>query len=53
MAVSALANSTVAELYEVLQPVRSEVFVVEQACVFQDIDGTPSHAPAGQPSAGW
>ena len=29
---------TVAELYAVLR-LRSEVFVVEQACVFQDMDG--------------
>lgn len=32
-----------AELYAVLQ-LRSEVFVVEQACVFQDIDGTDDQA---------
>ena len=31
------------ELYAVLQ-LRSEVFVVEQACVFQDIDGTDTEA---------
>ena len=30
-------------LYEVLQ-LRSEVFVVEQACVFQDLDGTDDQA---------
>lgn len=32
-----------AELYAVLQ-LRSEVFVVEQACVFQDIDGADAQA---------
>ena len=32
-----------AELYAVLQ-LRSEVFVVEQACVFQDIDGFDAQA---------
>jgi ElaA protein len=31
------------ELYAVLQ-LRSEVFVVEQACAFQDIDGADTHA---------
>ena len=31
------------DLYAVLQ-LRSEVFVVEQACVFQDIDGTDAQA---------
>jgi ElaA protein len=30
-------------LYEVLQ-LRSEVFVVEQACIFQDMDGADEHA---------
>ena len=39
-AFSALASS---ELYAVLQ-LRSEVFVVEQACVFQDIDGADEAA---------
>lgn len=34
---------TVAELYNVLQ-LRSEVFVVEQNCVYQDIDGKDSKA---------
>jgi ElaA protein len=31
------------ELYDLLQ-LRSEVFVVEQACVFQDMDGTDAEA---------
>ena len=34
---------TTGELYELLQ-VRSEVFVVEQACVFQDLDGADAQA---------
>jgi ElaA protein len=34
---------TGAELYAVLQ-LRSAVFVVEQACIFQDIDGADTHA---------
>lgn len=34
---------TAAELYAVLQ-LRSEVFVVEQACVFQDMDGDDAQA---------
>ncbi|MDQ3060643.1 MAG: GNAT family N-acetyltransferase [Pseudomonadota bacterium] len=34
---------TGAELYAVLQ-LRSEVFVVEQACIFQDIDGADADA---------
>ena len=34
---------TKAELYAVLQ-LRSEVFVVEQACVFQDLDGSDDRA---------
>lgn len=34
---------TTAELYAVLQ-LRSEVFVVEQACVFQDMDGADQAA---------
>ena len=34
---------TGAELYAVLQ-LRSEVFVVEQACVFQDMDGADAQA---------
>ncbi|KGO85777.1 GNAT family acetyltransferase [Flavobacterium rivuli WB 3.3-2 = DSM 21788] len=34
---------SVAELYQVLQ-LRSEVFVVEQNCVYQDIDGKDSKA---------
>jgi len=34
---------TTAELYEILQ-LRSEVFVVEQDCVYQDIDGKDDKA---------
>ena len=34
---------TTAELYQLLQ-LRSEVFVVEQACVFQDMDGADAQA---------
>lgn len=34
---------TITELYEILQ-LRSEVFVVEQNCVYQDIDGKDSKA---------
>ncbi|MDB5886046.1 MAG: GCN5-related N-acetyltransferase [Polaromonas sp.] len=34
---------TASELYAVLQ-LRSEVFVVEQACIFQDMDGTDPQA---------
>ena len=34
---------TLSELYGVLQ-LRSEVFVVEQACVFQDMDGADTEA---------
>jgi ElaA protein len=34
---------TTPELYELLQ-LRSEVFVVEQACVFQDMDGADAQA---------
>ncbi len=34
---------TVAELYASLQ-LRSEVFVVEQACIFQDMDGSDAQA---------
>ena len=34
---------TTTELYEILQ-LRSEVFVVEQACVYQDIDGKDDQA---------
>lgn len=37
------AALTAQELYAVLQ-LRSEVFVVEQTCVFQDIDGTDEAA---------
>jgi ElaA protein len=40
---SAFEALTVAELYAVLQ-LRSEVFVREQACLFQDIDGTDAVA---------
>ena len=36
--IRAFNELSVAELYEVLQ-LRSEVFVVEQNCVYQDIDG--------------
>lgn len=39
----AFAELTTAELYAVLQ-LRSEVFVVEQACIFQDIDGLDGQA---------
>ena len=35
-----------AELYAVLQ-LRSEVFVVEQACIFQDMDGADARAMQG------
>jgi ElaA protein len=34
---------TLTELYDLLQ-LRSEVFVVEQACVFQDMDGADAQA---------
>jgi len=34
---------TLTELYELLQ-LRSEVFVVEQACIFQDMDGADAQA---------
>ncbi|MDG4947069.1 GNAT family N-acetyltransferase, partial [Weeksellaceae bacterium KMM 9713] len=34
---------TAAELYKILQ-LRSEVFVVEQDCVYQDIDGKDDQA---------
>lgn len=34
---------SIEELYEILQ-LRSEVFVVEQNCVYQDIDGKDNHA---------
>jgi len=37
------AQLSAAALYEVLQ-LRSEIFVVEQACVFQDIDGADDQA---------
>ncbi len=37
------AQLTAPELYEVLR-LRSEVFVVEQACIYQDIDGKDSLA---------
>jgi len=39
----AFEELTVAELYAVLQ-LRSEVFVVEQACIFQDMDGADAQA---------
>ena len=35
---------SVQELHDLLQ-LRSEVFVVEQNCVFQDIDGADAQAP--------
>ena len=34
---------TVNELYDLMQ-LRSEVFVVEQACIYQDVDGTDRQA---------
>lgn len=37
------AQLSTTSLYEVLQ-LRSAVFVVEQACVFQDLDGQDAHA---------
>ena len=37
---------TVDELYELLR-VRSEVFVVEQDCVYQDMDGEPLDSGQG------
>ena len=37
---------TVDELYELLR-VRSEVFVVEQNCVYQDLDGDDSPYTCG------
>lgn len=40
---AAFDELTPAELYAVLQ-LRSEVFVVEQACVFQDMDGADAAA---------
>ncbi len=40
---TAFDELTPAELYAVLQ-LRSEVFVVEQACVFQDMDGADAAA---------
>jgi len=40
---TALASLSAAALYEVLQ-LRSAVFVVEQACVFQDMDGADADA---------
>ena len=39
----AFEELTVVELYAVLQ-LRSEVFVVEQACIFQDMDGADAQA---------
>ena len=36
-------NLSLRSLYEVLQ-LRSEVFVVEQACIFQDLDGADDQA---------
>lgn len=40
---SAFDALSVLELHDLLQ-LRSEVFVVEQTCVFQDIDGADPHA---------
>ncbi len=37
------ASLSLAELYAVLQ-LRTEVFVLEQNCVFQDMDGADTHA---------
>lgn len=37
------AELTAAELYEILQ-CRAEVFVVEQNCVYQDVDGKDLHS---------
>ena len=37
------AALTVAELYEALQ-LRSEIFVMEQACIYQDMDGSDPEA---------
>jgi ElaA protein len=50
---SAFDALSVHELYDVLQ-LRSEVFVVEQNCVFQDIDGSDAQAMhvLGQRAAG-
>jgi ElaA protein len=39
----AFAQLSASELYAVLQ-LRSEVFVVEQACIFQDMDGADAQA---------
>lgn len=39
----AFAELTLAELYELLQ-LRTQIFVVEQQCVFQDMDGKDQHA---------
>ncbi|UYZ63523.1 GNAT family N-acetyltransferase [Hymenobacter weizhouensis] len=51
------ADLSLAELYALLQ-LRSEVFVVEQTCAFQDIDGQDQaathllgHTPAGELAA--
>ena len=43
----AFRELTLDELYELLR-VRSEVFVVEQDCVYQDMDGD-YQAPRGEP----
>ena len=40
---SPFAALTVAELYDALQ-LRSEVFVMEQACIYQDLDGSDHEA---------
>lgn len=41
--VKKFSDLSVAELYDILQ-LRSEVFVVEQDCVYQDIDGKDAEA---------
>lgn len=41
--VKKFSDLTLAELYDILQ-LRSEVFVVEQDCVYQDIDGKDQEA---------
>jgi ElaA protein len=40
---AAFSDLRLTELYELLQ-LRSEVFVVEQACIFQDMDGADAKA---------
>ena len=41
--IKAFKELTISELYEILQ-LRSEVFIVEQNCVYQDIDGKDEKA---------